>query len=191
VTTPSGGAHWWYIVPADREIPGNSAGRLGPGLDRRGKHGYVVAPPSVIDGRRYRWNWPGDIVGLAPDELLDLLEEPQDAPPGRTPEQWLSLVTSGVEQGARNDSVTRLAGLLFRYLPAQHAEITATLIAAWNEVAVRPPLSQDELWRTLDSVAARELRRRGLEHERAPSRYRRPSPARGASHPYRLARPLG
>jgi hypothetical protein len=34
-------------------------------------------------------------------------------------------------------------------------------VACWNQVRCRPPLGAEELARTLDSIAAAELRRRG------------------------------
>lgn len=48
--TPSGGAHL-LILPTGG---GNRAGLL-PGIDTRGLGGYIVAAPSVIDERRYKW----------------------------------------------------------------------------------------------------------------------------------------
>lgn len=51
VRTPSGGEHRYFAHPGD--VLPNSAGKLGPGLDVRGDGGYVVAPPSIIHGRRY------------------------------------------------------------------------------------------------------------------------------------------
>jgi hypothetical protein len=49
------GAHLYFHAGAQRIA--NSVGRLGGGLDVRGRGGYVVAPPSLhADGHRYRWN---------------------------------------------------------------------------------------------------------------------------------------
>jgi hypothetical protein len=49
------GAHLYFRADAHRVA--NSAGRLGAGLDVRGRGGYVVAPPSLhADGHRYRWS---------------------------------------------------------------------------------------------------------------------------------------
>jgi hypothetical protein len=51
-----GGVHR-YVRATGR---GNGAGIL-PGLDYRGQGGYVVAPPSVVNGRRYAWAAPLDL----------------------------------------------------------------------------------------------------------------------------------
>ena len=49
VITPSGGRHLYF----HGSLP-STVGKLGPGLDTRGRGGYVLVPPSVIDGREYR-----------------------------------------------------------------------------------------------------------------------------------------
>lgn len=69
VSTPSGGLHF-YFRPTGH---GNAAGFL-PGLDWRGQGGYVVAPPSKVDGKPYEWG-VGPSVGLsdAPTWLVALL----------------------------------------------------------------------------------------------------------------------
>jgi len=51
VTTPrDGGVHRYVAATGD----GNGA-KIAPGIDYRGAGGYVVAPPSIVDGRRYTW----------------------------------------------------------------------------------------------------------------------------------------
>lgn len=76
-TTGGGGAHLWFRATG----LGNRAG-LAPGLDWRGKGGYIVASPSVHpSGRRYAWDlhpneWP---IPPAP-EWLGALVAPREVP---------------------------------------------------------------------------------------------------------------
>jgi hypothetical protein len=41
-------------------LPNGTA--IAPGLDYRGRGGYVVASPSVVDGKRYGWVIPLDLT---------------------------------------------------------------------------------------------------------------------------------
>jgi hypothetical protein len=55
VRPEGGGVHRYIAATGD----GNSgAGGVAPGIDYRGRGGYVVAPPSIIEGRRYSWAQP-------------------------------------------------------------------------------------------------------------------------------------
>ena len=62
VETPTGGRHAYFTGPDVR----NSVQSLGPGLDVRGKGGFVVGAGSIIDGKHYR-----AILGDAPQPAHD------------------------------------------------------------------------------------------------------------------------
>lgn len=53
VATPRGGKHLYFRYPTDCVVRNNC--RAVVGCDFRGEGGYVVAPPSCIDGVRYEW----------------------------------------------------------------------------------------------------------------------------------------
>jgi hypothetical protein len=162
VSTPSGGVHVWLRVPKGRELPGNSVAKLGPGIDTRCTRGYVLCPPSIINGRAYRWHPDcGDRIAEGPAWLVDRLEQVGNGQ-GASPEEWVEMLVAGVDEGERNHSIARLAGKLFRHLPAHDAMMVAELVACWNAQRCRPPLEAEELQRTLDSIAAAEMRRRGV-----------------------------
>lgn len=81
VRTPSGGWHFYYR--ADVELK-NSAGKLGEHIDTRGHGGYVVAPPSTVDGRPYELvgpdtnspHTPGEPwIAPLPDWMIDKLRK--------------------------------------------------------------------------------------------------------------------
>jgi len=79
VRTPTGGLHFYY-----RWIAGvsNSQGRIAPGIDVRSDGGYVVAPPSVIEGQPYTWVTEAPIVELPAWLKAELTAEPE--PPCKT-----------------------------------------------------------------------------------------------------------
>jgi len=60
VRTPSGGRHLYF----DGEGRSTSESALGPGIDTRGRGGYVLAPPSVVGGRHYEVASGSDIAPL-------------------------------------------------------------------------------------------------------------------------------
>lgn len=67
VATPSGGFHLYY---SGADVVGRVDG-LGPGLDIRSHHNYVVGPGSVIDGRAYEVISPDDVpVAPVPSSLV-------------------------------------------------------------------------------------------------------------------------
>jgi hypothetical protein len=55
-TPRAGGIHRYVRATGD----GNGA-KIAPGIDYRGAGGYVVAPPSMVDGKRYGWAQPLDL----------------------------------------------------------------------------------------------------------------------------------
>jgi hypothetical protein len=121
----------------------------------------VVAPPSRIGTRGYTWSVDcADRIAIAPDWMLDRLARSGGQGKATPPEEWLRLITSGVDNGARNQQIARIAGMLFRRLP--DPLMAAELIACWNQIKCRPPLEAAELKLILDSIAGREMARRGL-----------------------------
>jgi hypothetical protein len=160
VVTPRGGRHLYLIVPSGRPMLGNSAGKLGRGIDTRGQGGYVLAPPSTVNGRHYTWSVDsGDRIAEAPPWLLDRLDQAGNGN-ATPPEEWQGIALAGVDEGQRNQTIAKIAGLLLRRLP--DPILAAELVACFNAVKCRPPLDSAELKRTLDSIAAREMKRRKL-----------------------------
>lgn len=123
-----------------------------PDIDLRGEGGYVVAPPSVHEsGIRYHWDRGLDTPLLPlPDRVL------QRTVDGR---QRISELYAGVEQGRRNDSLTRLAGSWVRDgLALEECLENARIWNTHNE----EPLSDEEMERTVRSIF--DAHRRTLIH---------------------------
>ena len=80
VTTASGGRHLLFQWPEDgRDVP--SRVNVAPGIDVRGRGGYVIAPPSR--GANGGWVWDGDPdreIARAPEWLLDRVCGPVERP---------------------------------------------------------------------------------------------------------------
>jgi hypothetical protein len=159
VITGGGGRHLYFQYPQQGAIF-NSAGRLGLCLDVRGNGGYVVAPPSIHEtGRRYEFSVDShDWILPAPAWLVDLVQRPEGKKSAVPVSEWLNLA-KGVIEGQRNSSLARLAGKLLQcgFDPL----MTLELCHAWNEARCKPPLEQAEVTRTVNSIAGRELARRG------------------------------
>jgi hypothetical protein len=131
----------------------NRAG-LDAGVDLRGDGGCVVAPPSVHRcGKRYRWkagHAPGELpLSSMPAWLLGLARG--DKTRGSHPlSHWRGLVRDGIGEGQRNASIASLAGhLLHRGVDAQ---VVLELLLTWNRVRCRPPLSDNEVARVVESI---------------------------------------
>jgi hypothetical protein len=156
VRTPSGGAHFYFSTRAQIRC---SAGRLGAGLDVRGEGGYVVAVPSVLADGRYEWDNHPDDVPLAPlPGWLERLLTEQSSAKARPVSEWRQLAADGVGEGERNAAVARLAGHLLARDVDPH--VVLELVRSWNQTRNRPPLPDNEVGRTVESIAALELRKR-------------------------------
>jgi len=141
----------------------NSASRIAPGIDVRGEGGYVLVPPSIHpSGRQYFWSVDtGNSLAAAPQWLIDKIGERVNGngKPQIPPSEWRTLVADGVDEGQRNNAATRLCGYLLRH--HIDAVVTLELLQLWNAARCRPPLDADEVAAIVDSIAARELKRRG------------------------------
>lgn len=145
----------------------NSAGRLGIGLDTRGDGGYTILPPSIHpSGKCYEWSvdgYPGEVpLVSAPVWLIAALNTPdKDRAANGSSVDWSRLFAGDVPQGQRNDSIARIAGLLLRKIDTPDGPfVTLNLVRAWNLTHCKPPLPDDEIARTVESIAAIEIRRR-------------------------------
>jgi hypothetical protein len=152
--TGGGGQHILFRHPGIH-IP-NSAGKIGTGIDLRGDGGYIVAPPSVhISGRCYEVA-EGTVEDLAPLPPW-LIEGSQPRATDRPKLDWQGL--SIVPEGQRNDNIAKVAGMLLGKGIDPH--FCLALVLSFNNSHCSPPLDDDEVARTVASIASRELAKRG------------------------------
>jgi replicative DNA helicase len=155
--------------------------------DVRADGGYVVAPPSVHgSGHIYEWEEGCSINELAPAPcepwMIEYLKSIAEGKKGtvddskiglRTPQSeqggskeipndlYTGILRNGALHGNRNDSATRLAGhLLAKGLAAEEVW---ELIRTWNSTKNKPPLPEDELRKTFQSVSKLESKKEKKE----------------------------
>jgi hypothetical protein len=159
--TGGGGRHLFFKWPAGHDIR-STVSRIGDGLDIRGNGGCAVAAPSLHEsGRRYAWSVDSaSAFAECPEWLLAKITAPKAAPQsdGKPATAWADLVRDGVNNGCRNDTLTRLVGFwLQRGFTASEALEHALM---FNESRCRPPKEPDEVETIVDSISAAELRKR-------------------------------
>lgn len=97
--TANGGRHYIFRQPPGQAW-GNTCSKIAPKVDTRGNGGYIIAPPSVVDGKPYRWVEGRSLV--VPAEL-------PEAP------QWLAgLLTSRPSKGTVSHQPTSSPELIQR-----------------------------------------------------------------------------
>lgn len=137
--TGGGGWHLLFKHPGGRVGNIQNTDILGLGIDVRGDGGYIVAPPSRhAEGKRYEWAIePNGILPEMPVWLKLLLSRPklQVAP--------IDIISPPIPEGARNKTLTSLAGSMQRR--AMSAEAILAALKTENERRCNPPLSQEEV----------------------------------------------
>lgn len=162
--TGGGGRHIYFRHPGG--IVRNAVAIL-PGIDVRGDGGYVVAPPSMhASGRRYAWESgcaPGEAALASMPSWFMILAASRSTGAGRPPAHWRRLVREGVRRGARNDTLASLAGHLLWH--GVDPEVVRELLACWNASRCLPPLPDEEVARTLESIIRMHASDPHREHE--------------------------
>lgn len=148
------GWHFWFSTGHVKVT--NDRG-LFPGVDLRGPGGYVIVPPSIhVTGVVYTWEVElrRSFIAECPPWMFERLTSKSR---GRSPEDWHRQLRETIPQGQRNQTLTSVAGFLFCKLPPR---IAAELAYCWAKTRTSPPLSDQEIIKTLDSIAGRELQKR-------------------------------
>lgn len=148
VITGSGGRHILFKYPKGRTIPNKA--RFYPGLDTRSTGGMFVAAPSLhSSGRRYEWDalFHPDTTQLAeaPEWLISLMEKKPAARRGAPASD------EPITEGARNDTLTSLAGTMRRRGMSFDAIFAA--LQAENLARCEPSLDDKEVETIAKSVS--------------------------------------
>lgn len=162
--TGGGGLHYYFFCNDPAVTVGAN---VLPGLDFRGRGGYVVAPPSLHEsGSRYEWeasNDPGD--GAIPADIPGWLHYLLVRGKQQTRKNAPTEAPESVTEGGRNQELFRLACSL-RAKGLTVEELTPAVLKA-NETRCKPPLSAREI-ETICKSAGRYERGKGKAAPRAP-----------------------
>lgn len=170
--TAHDGFHFFFAKPKDFEIQQN-IGFL-PGVDLKAhKNNYVVVAPSELNGKKYQWLNNNPILP-APAGLLELIKEKQTEEiavddnlqgafitkdKSSTAKLFEKLVDGLGKTGGRNNALASFVGaLLFRGVDPNKAYQLAVI--ANNHTDSK--LSDDEVYKTCESMLDKEMRRRNL-----------------------------
>lgn len=141
------GHHFYFKYPKNQEIRNFQKRHDLAGVDLRAEGGYVVAPPSIHEsGVTYEW---ANGFGLNDVLLADLPEiifakNQEDKTP-------LAELYGGVDEGERNNSLTRLVGSWARDNLTYNECLNQANI--WNSQN-NPPLDREEVEKTVKSIFA-------------------------------------
>ncbi len=146
----SKGRHFYFKHPSDGYALTNSVKFL-LGVDFRGNGGYVVAPPSIHEsGHEYTWeNWGIPIADL-PLALLNIIREKGERKPPVSAEEW----KIDIQEGERDEKVTRLAGKLLQ--AAVPFDMALKQMKDFNNEHCKPPLEERQVEKCVKSAARRE-----------------------------------
>lgn len=162
IKTPSGGLHYYFKLDEkynETQFIQNHSQLEGVDFQTHGR--YVVAPPSQIDGNYYEVIRDVEMAEL-PEKWLEMFTDKTITKKNKKRERkftanLLGDIIAGCGEGSRNIFLTSIIGKLFA-TGLEHEEVRVWSLYV-NQISLNPPLSEEEVLRTYESVRKRELRR--------------------------------
>lgn len=162
IKTPSGGLHYYFKLDEkynETQFIQNHSQLEGVDFQVHGR--YVVAPPSQIDGNYYEVVRDVELAEL-PEKWLEMFTDKSITKKNKKRERkftanLLGDIIAGCGEGSRNIFLTSIIGKLFA-TGLEHEEVRVWSLYV-NQISLNPPLSEEEVLRTYESVRKRELRR--------------------------------
>lgn len=147
VKTGSGGWHYYYKWHNSLANIPNTVGII-PHVDLRGEGSYILLPPSVNEKGTYELVIDQELA----DFPLSLLP-----PAKKTTGSWQTKLLEATA-GSRNASAASVIGGLTRAIPPLYWENTIwPFVLWWNQTRSKPPLPEQELNKTFNSICSRSL----------------------------------
>jgi replicative DNA helicase len=129
--TPGGGRHYIFRQP-DHKAYRCHTGQLAPHVDVRATGGYILLPPSVVEGKAYQYvaglelDRPRDQLASPPSWLAEQLDALATGTPTSPNVATATTEANVIPHGQRNATLARLAGNMRRAGMSQ-VEILAAL----------------------------------------------------------------
>lgn len=163
VKTPSGGYHYYFKLDEkynDTQFIQNHSQLEGVDFQTHGR--YVVAPPSQIDGKYYEVVRDVEELPELPHKWVEMFTDKTITKKNKKRDRkWtanlLGDIIAGSGEGGRNIWLTTQIGKLFA-TGLNHDEVRVWSLYV-NQIGCNPPLSEDEVLQTYESVRKREIRR--------------------------------
>ena len=162
IKTPSGGLHYYFKLDEkynETQFIQNHSQLEGVDFQVHGR--YVVAAGSQIDGKYYEVVRDVEIAEL-PEKWLEMFTDKTITKKNKKrSRKWtanlLGDIIAGSGEGGRNIWLTTQIGKLFA-TGLNHDEVRVWSLYV-NQIGCNPPLSEEEVLRTYESVRKREIRR--------------------------------
>jgi len=151
--TGSGGYHLFYqMVEGVR----NRAKIGGQDVDIRGEGGYVIIPPSSNNAGEYKWLEKVETLPAFPVHIFDFEKPVMDDNRYEKRVDFDPFQFEGFDSGGRNDGMAKFIGSILNDVrPERWEELLWPIVLDANQKN-RPPLPDNELKLTWDSICGRE-----------------------------------
>ena len=162
VKTPSGGLHYYFKLDEkynETQFIQNHPQLQGVDFQTHGR--YVVAPPSQINYMYYKKVRDVELADL-PEKWLEMFTDKTITKKNKKRERkWtanlLGDIIAGCPEGGRNIWLSQQIGKLFATgLNHEEVKVWAQYV---NQIGCNPPLDNDEVMQTYESLRKREIRR--------------------------------
>lgn len=149
VLTGGGGYHFYFKHPGNRPVPCRVGFR--PKMDIRADGGFVAAPGTVHEsGKLYTWTGgdPPEYLPSVPPRLLDDIYKADNDYRER------QKLDTDIPDGQRDTELTSRVGRIVRHGMGYNDVVALAL--AMNSTHCKPPLSNRDVMKIVDSIFARE-----------------------------------
>ncbi len=165
--TAGGGRQYFFKLPENVVIRNSVCiGHAESGIDIRASGGMVVVAPSTTSYGAYTWLVDPFDTPLAevPSKLLDMLIA--GAGPSSKKKRKLKDLVGLTEGAGRNDAMASIVGKLLKNTAWNEWDAEVWPVAQVLNSSFKPPLKQDELTTTYESIVRIETERRIKEQQK-------------------------